>query len=70
MAKLFMRENELGKILPGFYADCIIVDGDPLADLSILQDRSRLDIILINGRVHKTGRKDDIYPYNTHSHFL
>jgi imidazolonepropionase-like amidohydrolase len=61
VAKLFMRENELGKILPGFYADCIVVDGDPLADLGILQDRSRLDIILINGRVHKagTGRKKD-----------
>ena len=40
VAKLFMRETELGKIKPDFYADCILVDGDPLKDISILQVRS------------------------------
>ncbi|KAF4538740.1 hypothetical protein BFW01_g8467 [Lasiodiplodia theobromae] len=58
VAKLFMRENELGKILPGYYADCILVDGNPLEDISILQDHDRLNIIVMNGRVHKAGRRE------------
>jgi imidazolonepropionase-like amidohydrolase len=53
IAKLFMREDELGKILPGFYADCILVNGDPLTNIAVLQDHSKLDVILINGRIHK-----------------
>ncbi|OKL60734.1 hypothetical protein UA08_04375 [Talaromyces atroroseus] len=53
IAKLFMREDELGKILPGFYADCILVDGNPLEDISVLQNHSKLQVIMINGRIHK-----------------
>ncbi|KAB8207872.1 hypothetical protein BDV34DRAFT_60315 [Aspergillus parasiticus] len=53
IAKLFMQEDELGKILPGYYADCILVDGDPLKDIAVLQDHSKLDVIMINGRIHK-----------------
>ncbi|KAI9927394.1 hypothetical protein ASPWEDRAFT_53542 [Aspergillus wentii DTO 134E9] len=62
VAKLFMRENELGKIKPGYYADCVLVDGNPLDDIEILQDHSKLNIIMINGRVHKAGRKEYIAP--------
>ena len=58
VAKLFMQENELGKIKPGFYADCILVDGDPLKDISILQDHDKLNMIMINGRIHKASSKD------------
>ncbi|KAJ4388560.1 hypothetical protein N0V93_006018 [Gnomoniopsis smithogilvyi] len=55
VAKLFMREDELGKIKPGYLADCILVDGDPLADISILQDHAKLTVIMINGRLHKVN---------------
>ncbi|CAD6448669.1 3ffffd6d-cae7-48a6-8f8f-756534d25e49 [Sclerotinia trifoliorum] len=58
VAKLFMREDELGKIQEGFYADCILVDGNPLEDISILQDHDKLDVIVINGRVHKTEENE------------
>lgn len=58
VAKLFMREDELGKILPGYFADCILVDGNPLDDISILQDHDKLNVILINGRVHKASYKE------------
>ncbi|GAP88258.2 putative amidohydrolase protein [Rosellinia necatrix] len=30
----------LGKVQPGYYADVILVDGDPLEDIEIFQDRS------------------------------
>ncbi|UPL02216.1 hypothetical protein LCI18_013150 [Fusarium solani-melongenae] len=60
VAALMMRGHELGKIQPGYYADCILVDGDPLQDISILQDHDKLNIIIVNGRVHKAGRKEYI----------
>lgn len=62
MAKLFMRPHELGKIQEGFYADCILVDGNPLEDIEILQDHDKLNVIVINGRVHKAGREEYVPP--------
>ena len=58
VAKLFMREEELGKIQPGFFADCILVDGNPLEDITVLQDHDKLNVIMINGRVHKASYKE------------
>ncbi|KAE8369241.1 hypothetical protein BDV27DRAFT_166179 [Aspergillus caelatus] len=62
VAKLFMRSHEMGQIKPGNYADCVIVDGDPLKDITILQNHGKLDIIIMNGRVHKAGRKELFVP--------
>ncbi|KAL4805444.1 hypothetical protein BDV18DRAFT_152748 [Aspergillus unguis] len=62
VAKLFMRSHEMGQIKAGNFADCVIVDGDPLEDIKILQDHSRLNVIMINGRVHKAGRKELLVP--------
>jgi len=62
VAKLMMRENELGKISEGYYADCILVDGNPLEDITILQDHEKLNVICINGRVHKAGRREFLPP--------
>ncbi|KAI1615973.1 putative fumarylacetoacetate hydrolase [Exophiala viscosa] len=58
VAKLFMREDELGKILPGYYADCILVDGSPLDDITVLQQHDKLNMIIINGRIHKASYKE------------
>lgn len=60
--KLFMREHELGKIQPGYYADCILVDGDPLHDIAVLQDHDKLNVIIINGRVHKSSPLEHYRP--------
>src|SRR5262245_27905706 len=38
--QMMLRANELGQIKEGFLADLLLVDGDPLADVTILQDRS------------------------------
>jgi imidazolonepropionase-like amidohydrolase len=43
----------LGRIKPGYLADLLLVDGDPLRDITILQDRSRLHAIMKDGRFHK-----------------
>jgi len=58
VAKLFMQDQELGKVQPGYYADMILVDGDPLKDISVLQDLSKLNVIMINGRIHKASPQD------------
>ena len=57
-----MRSEELGKIAPGYYADCILVDGDPLERIEVLQEHDKLNVIVINGRVHKAGRKEYVAP--------
>lgn len=58
VAKLFMQDDELGKVLPGYYADCILVDGNPLEDIAVLQKHDKLDVIMINGRIHKSSPAD------------
>lgn len=53
-----MRSHEMGQIKAGNFADCVLVDGNPLEEIEVLQDHSKLNIIVINGRVHKAGRKE------------
>jgi imidazolonepropionase-like amidohydrolase len=43
----------MGQIKTGYLADLILVDGDPLADLRLLQDRDRLVAIMLGGEFHK-----------------
>lgn len=46
--------GKLGVIEPGALADLLLVDGDPLADLSILsRPESSLVLIMKDGRIHK-----------------
>ena len=45
--------GELGVIKAGALADLLLVDGDPLADITILQDRNALRMIMKDGALHK-----------------
>lgn len=47
------QPGELGKVAPGYLADLILVDGDPLSDITILQDRGKLSAIMKGGVFHK-----------------
>lgn len=47
--EVMARPHELGQVRPGFLADLILVDGDPLADITILQDRSRIHAVMKDG---------------------
>jgi imidazolonepropionase-like amidohydrolase len=47
------RPGELGVVVPGALADLLLVAGDPLADIAILQDHRRLTLIMKDGAVHK-----------------
>jgi imidazolonepropionase-like amidohydrolase len=48
-----IERPELGALAPGKRADLLVVDGDPLADIAVLQDRKRLHLILKDGWAYK-----------------
>jgi imidazolonepropionase-like amidohydrolase len=53
-AKVLKREGKIGVIAPGAFADLIVVDGDPLKDLSLLLDQGRhMPMIMKEGVVFK-----------------
>lgn len=52
-AELLRLEDEVGHVAPGFEADLIVVDGDPLADVAILGDAANIPAIMQGGRFHK-----------------
>lgn len=43
-------EGEVGTLEPGRLADVLVVDGDPLADITVLQDRERLVEVIKEGK--------------------
>jgi imidazolonepropionase-like amidohydrolase len=47
------KPGELGVVKPGALADLLLVDGDPLANITILQDRGTLRMIMKEGVLHK-----------------
>lgn len=53
-ARLCRMEGRIGVVAPGALADLIVVDGDPLRDLSLLTGQGRhLSLIMKGGRVMK-----------------
>ncbi len=51
--ELMMQGSELGQVKEGYLADLLLVDGDPLHDISFLQDANRLLAIMKDGVFHK-----------------
>jgi len=51
--ELMGRPGELGVVMPGALADLLLVDGDPLADIALLQDGAALRMIMKDGVLHK-----------------
>jgi imidazolonepropionase-like amidohydrolase len=43
------RPDEIGLVKPGYLADLLLVDGDPLADIKVLQDNKRFAFIMKDG---------------------
>lgn len=51
-AEILMQPDELGCVAVGAYADLIVVDGDPLADIGLLaQDGAALSVIMRGGEL-------------------
>jgi imidazolonepropionase-like amidohydrolase len=47
------RDDDLGTVTAGKLADLLVIEGDPVADISVLRDGSRIRAIMKNGRFLK-----------------
>ncbi|MFM7161948.1 MAG: amidohydrolase family protein [Planctomycetaceae bacterium] len=54
-AEILGRAHELGTLEPGKLADVLVVDGDPLRNITILEDRTKFIAVMQGGSV-KAGR--------------
>ena len=48
---------EVGEVKKGYLADIVMVDGDPLADITLLQDRDNFLMIMKDGAYHKPPQR-------------
>jgi len=55
--EIMLRGSELGQIREGHLADLLLVDGDPLANIAVLQDGARLLGVMKDGVFHKDPQK-------------
>ena len=51
--QIMMQPHELGQIKEGYLADMLLVDGDPLANISVLQDQTRILAVMKDGKFYK-----------------
>lgn len=49
-ARMLKLDDRVGTLEPGKLADLVVVDGDPLADIAVLSDPSRIRRVVLNGR--------------------
>ena len=55
----------VGTLEEGRYADLVIVDGDPLADVTVLQDHARIVGVMKGGRLHRGLAQRNPYVVDT-----
>jgi imidazolonepropionase-like amidohydrolase len=55
-AEIVRQEGKIGELIPGAFADLLVVDGDPYRDLTVLQGEGRhIAAIMLNGRFVKNA---------------
>ena len=54
-AEIMGRADEFGTVAPGKLGDLLVVDGDPIEDIRVLEDRARF-IAVMQGGVVKAGQ--------------
>jgi imidazolonepropionase-like amidohydrolase len=57
-ARILNREGELGVVAPGALADLLVVDGDPLADVSLLAEPEKSLALVMKGGAIAASRLD------------
>lgn len=55
-AALFGLADEIGTVEAGKRADLILVDGQPLDDITVLQDAARIHLVMRDGQIYKDLR--------------
>jgi imidazolonepropionase-like amidohydrolase len=45
--------SEVGQVRSGYYADLLVIDGDPLKDIRLFQDQDKIVGVMKGGRFAK-----------------
>jgi imidazolonepropionase-like amidohydrolase len=48
-----LMDMDVGEVKSGMLADLLLVDGDPLADIKILQDKNKIPVVMKDGAFHR-----------------
>jgi len=51
--ELMMMPNELGQIREGYLADILLIDGDPLKNIRVLQDQENIALVMKDGEIFR-----------------
>jgi len=43
----------VGKVIPGYFADILLVDGDPTQNVEVLQNKDNIKMIIQDGYIYK-----------------
>jgi imidazolonepropionase-like amidohydrolase len=57
--EIMQMGGELGQIKAGYLADMLLVDGDPIANIRVLQDKTKLLAIMKDGEFHKAPKMSE-----------
>ncbi len=57
-ADLMGLKGQCGEVREGFLADLLLVRGDVVADVSLLQDKANIAMVMTDGRLWKDPRRD------------
>jgi imidazolonepropionase-like amidohydrolase len=68
-AKMLNMEGMIGQLTPGAFADVIVVSGDPVKDIRVLQDKRNIETVIKAGRAVRF-RDDEIETRWTHDRGL
>jgi imidazolonepropionase-like amidohydrolase len=60
--EIMLQPDDLGKVAPGYKADLLLVDGDPLADITVLQDITKLVGVMKDGKFHREPAAASVVP--------
>jgi imidazolonepropionase-like amidohydrolase len=55
-AEIMKVEDKVGTVEVGKFADLLLIDGNPLDDLRIFQDRDKIQVIMQDGKFMKKTR--------------
>jgi imidazolonepropionase-like amidohydrolase len=55
-------EGQVGAVARGMLADLLVVAGDPSVDITVLQDRERIDSIILDGEIVEIDRDLESWP--------
>lgn len=55
-------EGEVGAVAPGLLADLLVVAGDPSEDIRVLQDRTRIETIVLDGEIVEVDPEVETWP--------